>query len=314
MQPSAAPVPTDPRPWRKRHPVLARSLLYGLGLGLAALGLWLWLGRRAVDAADRLDYLRARVDTLTVVLQADPDGAEVLRVLDAELADPGLPADLRARSLRLRGIVARNRKDAAGLQAAYGEARRLLGSTPEAQVVALEWALCRVDLGDVRGARTLLDESVASAATLPAGQGGASFALWQTFLAAQVRAAEGAADAARIALHSTLDRLEAPLPAQGARLWLGLRDWAPADVVAEMSLWLAAALPPGSPAAVPIWKRLSLLGAHALDAQLIAAEGLARAGDAEGARVAWRQALALDASAARRGAERNPTLRALDAP
>lgn len=310
----APAAPTALRPWRKRHPVLARLLLYGLGLGLCALLLWLLLGRRAVDAEDRLDYLRARLETLTVVLQADAQGAEVLKVLDAEYGAPDLAPDVRSRALRLRGIVARNRKDAAGMNASYAEARRLLSRTPLVRVIETEWALCRVDLGDAAGARSLLGESVQGPLALPASEGGMALALWQTFLSAQVRAAEGDGDGARTALHVVLDGLVPPLPSDGPGLWLGLRSWQGADVAVEMSRWLAAGLPSGSPAAKPIWIRLSKLGANSLDAQLLAAEGLALAGDRASARVAWKRALELNAPGARLGSERNPTLKGLDTP
>ncbi len=125
MPTSTALPPAATAGWRKRHPVAARVVLYGIGLALALLAFWLLSGREQQDREDHVAYLWSRLETLPVVLQADPYGPEALKVLDAEYADPSLPAALRARVERMRGVIARNCKDRAGVDAAYGRAREI---------------------------------------------------------------------------------------------------------------------------------------------------------------------------------------------
>src|SRR6186713_2388631 len=100
--------PASPRGWRKRHPVLARVVLYSVLLGVLVIPAVLW-----VQARER--YLWARVEQISVEVELDHTGARALASLDKEfvewgfLPNPALSDPLRARAERLRGVLARLR-------------------------------------------------------------------------------------------------------------------------------------------------------------------------------------------------------------
>lgn len=291
-------------PWRKRHPVAARLLLYGVGLALAGLGLWLWLERRDLDRLDHVAALRARLEQLPLVLQVDPSGAEALRLLDADFADPGLPDDLEARAQRLRGVIARLRKDDAGMNRAFARARDLDPSPASVDALTLEWAYCRVDLGDTVGANLLLKAAVPADPVL---------AFWRQVVTARMFEASGTPEKGRRGLRTLLDLIPRPFEASPP-VWFMLAEWRVEDVAIEAVRWLVEGLPAGSAAAAPIWKRLPELCPRYPNALLAATEGLLAAGDTAQARAIWKRLKDADAAFAAKLAERKPDLAALERP
>jgi tetratricopeptide (TPR) repeat protein len=278
--------PRDPS-WRKRHPVLARAVLYGAGLALGGLALWLLAGRRAQDAEDRLLFLWKRLETLPIVVQADPDGAEALKVLDAEYADPALPAALRARAERMRGIIARNRKDRAAVDAAFDKALALDPAVADA--TRIEWALCLADLKDGSAAMKPLLAARPTSLTL---------ALWLELAVAQAEAAyEMPPEGAGLGRVALLTKAPTPLPSE-APVWLGLTEWTPAGVALETTRWKVLGVDPASEFATGCWRRLAELAPHDFEALVAATEGLLAGQDLEGARALWKLAQSADPGAA----------------
>jgi hypothetical protein len=282
--------------------VAARVVLYGIGLALALLAFWLLSGRKQQDREDHVAYLWSRLETLPVVLQADPDGPEALKVLDAEYADPSLPAALRARAERMRGVIARNRKDRAGVDAAYGRAREI--DSAARQLSDLEWAQCLVDLGD----------AVAARQRLPATPrlNGWTETIWTLLVRAQADALGGGPEIARGALGAALDGLPKPLPAE-APMWFGLDAWQPSGAALEATRWLLLDTSGGPEAARVAWQRLGLLAGGDIEALLACADGLLAAGDESAARSALDRARAVDPETTTRALRTRPGLGALGA-
>lgn len=305
MSASTSPSPGAAAPsWRKRHPIAARLVLYGLGLALG-LGLFAaWKARQGQDREDRVAFLWARLESLPVVLPADPEGPEVLKALDAEYADPALPADLRARAERLRGIVARNRKDRAGVDAAFSRARGLdpaAGATTD-----LEWALCVADLGDGAAARARMPTS----AKQP-GWGWAA-SIWYVLVQAQADAQAGSSVAARRALGEALDRLPRPLPREEP-FWFGLAEWEPSGAALEATRWLLLdtgfATPEVGRAA---WSRLAQLAHADAETLLACAEGLLALGETQAASEALGRARAADPALVAKALASRPGLQGIE--
>jgi hypothetical protein len=283
--PGAGPTPVDARPWRKRHPLAARLVLYGIGLAVGFGIYTAWTRRQDQDQGDRVRYLWARLETLPVILPADPEGPEVLKVLDAEYVDPALPEALRARAERLRGIVAHNRKDRPGVDAAFSRARAL--DPAQQPTIDLEWALCLAALGDGAEARKRLPASVE--------QPGWGFAAstWHALVKAQAEALTGGSMVGRRALDEALDRLPRPLPSQ-APFWFGLDAWQPVGAALEATRWALLDPAYATPdVAKRAWARLAALATDDAEALIASAEGLLAVGDrpaAESALVRARQA------------------------
>jgi len=286
--------------WRKRHPVVARVLLYGVGLALALLAFWLLTGRRQQDRQDHVAYLWSRLEALPVVLQANADGPEVLKALDSEYADPSLPAPLRARAERLRGVIARNRKDRAGVDAAYARARTIDPAASE--LSDLEWAQCLVDLGD----------AVAARQRIPSAPTPRSWAetIWSILVRAQADALGGGSTIARAGLGMALDQLPRPLPKERPT-WFGLDSWQPSGAALEATRWLLLD-PSGGPAAARVaWMRLGALAGEDIEALLACADGLLGAGEEQGAQAALERARAVDAEFTTRALRTRPGLAGL---
>ena len=304
MAAQASPAPDGTLGWRKRHPVLARVLLYGLGLALAGAGVWFWRCRCEQDDADRVKYLWARLETLPVVLQADPDGAEAGRVLDAEFSDPDLPDDLEARAQRLRGIVARLRGDARAMDAAFFRARNLDVSAQAVEAVTLEWAQCRIDVKDLDGARQLLMAPPPQHPVL---------GLWRPVIQAHLLEAAGKGEEGRIHLVTLIDKLPKPLP-RVPTAWFLLNEWRFEDVLVEAVRWLVAGLPEGSPQGASLWQRVPEFSPQDVRSLVAAAEGVLAAGDKIGARGLWARARKADPVFVAKISAQRPMLSELDAP
>lgn len=286
MASASQDVPPRHPSWRKRHPVLARALLYGLGMSLGGLALVLLAGRREQDREDQLAYLWKRLETLPIVIQADPDAAEAVKVLDAEYASATLPAALRARAERLRGIIARNRKDKAGVQAAFERALALDPGAEES--VRIELALCLVDAGDpVEATRHVMTLKPAST----------TLRVWAELARSQALLDQPDGMIRRQELVAFVHGLPAPLPVEPP-VWLGLAEWTPAGAALECVRWLVRLSAPESQEALELWRRLAALAPTDFEALLAATEGLLAAEDLDGARGLWARATAASPEAA----------------
>ncbi len=307
----------DTRPWRKRHPVISRTLLYGLGLGLAALLFVLFTERKADDEATRIEALQKELDGLSLVLATDPTGDVVLAKLDEKFSGDDLPVITQGRSLRWRAMAWRRKANTASTDAekqrAVQEVEKALEACAALQLepaerfaLQLEWAEARLERRDVTRARQVLPDSGdlihLGSAMLPS-------VLLLSLLEVQAKRLEGqAADAAVLAV-KTVQAIEPPLGQQIA--YVGGRDWTAAQVGIELASFATQV---GDPAlAGPAWKRLRAAAAYDFEVQVAAARGLLRAGDRANARSAWRSAKALNADLAAAEARRDAGLAALDA-
>ena len=303
-----APTARPPTPqaataaWRKRHPVAARMVLYGVGLALGLLAFWLLAGRKEQDREDHVAYLWSRLEALPVVLQANSDGPEVLKALAREYADPSLPAALRARAERLRGVIARNRKDRAGVDAAYGRARMIDPAASE--LSDLEWAQCLVDLGDAVAARQRIPSTPTPRSWTET--------IWAILVRAQADALGGGSTIARAALGVALDQLPRPLPLERPT-WFGLGSWQPSGAALEATRWLLLDTSGGPEAARSAWMRMGELAGRDIEALLACADGLLGAGEESAARSALDLARAVDAEFTARALRTRPGLAALRA-
>jgi tetratricopeptide (TPR) repeat protein len=238
---SGAGGPEAGRPgFRARRPWLARFLLYGPGLALVVAGVLLLANRRETDRADRLDYLRARLGSLDLVMAAGgADGnigaQSVLRVLDEEFADADLPEDLRARALRVRGIAQWRRGDLALADAAFGEALAREASPRSRGGILVEWAETRAHLGSHVEALELLDRP-----DLPRD---GALALLAATTRAYSLAQAGRREEGLQGLKSALAAIPAP-PAGTAPDWVAMREWTYEDARAQAEAHLKAGAGP----------------------------------------------------------------------
>jgi hypothetical protein len=296
-----------PRPWRKRHPVLSRSVLYVLGAGLVALLVLLFVDRRAQDESDRIAALREELNALNVVHVVDPDGDLVLKVLDEKFSEPGLPVRLQGRILRWRAMAQRKRGDREAVEAALREAAALDLEPLERAALQVEWAEARAEAGDGRGALEVLP-AAAPSHPLP-------LALLRAYVQAYARSAAGDRPQAIEGLRAALAGLSVPLP-RGPEAYVGGRSWSPAQAATVVSELVGRLAGPGAAEPGALWNRLRALAPEDYEAQVAAARGLAAAGREPDARSAWARARALDGRQAATQAASDPALAALgrDAP
>ena len=300
---SEAPDPHVELPWRKRHPVFSRMVLYVLGLLIIAGLVHLFLERQKVDEQDRLDALAHELDALATLHELDPDGTLVLEALDERFSDRDLPVQLQGRSLRWRALAHRKREAREPMEAAY-EAAAALDLPPRERVaMGLEWAESRLAFRDREGALAVLPATEQTRAALPLD-------LLRTLLAAQALHQQGAEDEAARLLQEALDGLSAPLPAD-VRVYVGGRDWVASEVATVMTEWLARL--PGADG-YALSRRLRALGPTDFTALRVAASGFLAAGRTEEAAATWAEARALDAREADAVERQLPALQALRAP
>lgn len=120
------PLSGQPLPWRKRHPVLSRVVLYTLGAAIIGVGLGLLLERRRVDAADHAVYLHSLLDGFDLTI-GTPGGRQIiLDTLAEEYARRDIPPDVYQRVLRVR----------AQIEAREGETEHALALLEEAEGIA----------------------------------------------------------------------------------------------------------------------------------------------------------------------------------
>lgn len=303
--PATGPLPQRPLAWRKRHPVKARLLLYGVLLAALSIPAVLWVRARR-------SYLEARIESLTLLVQLDPSGSSLREGLAAEfsewgpLPNPALTDALRQRAERLQGVAAGLGKDREAMEAAFGRAEALGGGATGGGAgiaLRLERAHCRLALGDVQGALSDLADAGAS--------GSPVLEIWRRLLAAQAAGTTDQAPARRAELEAHLSALPAPLPRREPE-WFMLRPWSAAEAALEATRWLASAPAVEGPAALALWARLVAQATGEAGVLLEAAEALALGGDLAAARRAFQQANEADPRRAQAQRAARPALRALD--
>lgn len=301
----------DVRPWRKRHPVLSRAILYTLGLALGTLLVVLWNQRKDEDRDTELDAIQQQIDGLGLVLAADPTGDELLALLDENFAGEDLPQKARQRSLRWRAMAWRRKAESAGgatdRDAAYARADEAFAAAEaldlpaeERYALQLEQVEARLARRDTAGAREILPSLDAATSVSPA--------LLRQFLLAQLLRLEGHTGKASDLLRDTLRGVEGPLQ-QGHDAYVGGREWSPLQVVIEMAAFVTTQ--EGRAGDAALWGQIRRLGADVYEAQKAAAAGLAALGSDDQALAAWRAATRLDPRLAGIEAGRDPALAAL---
>lgn len=275
----------DTRPWRKRHPVLSRVLLFGIGGGLAALLLVLLSQRTEEDA---LTELRGELQNLDIVLATHGGAERVLEILDEKTADLELPKNLAVHAGRYRAMALRNqwrRSQQPPLSAGPepSEIEAVLEATaahdPEPlakRALMLEWAEWRLEQEDPTGALDRL-----SRVRLPPGT---AWWLLGEHLRLVARAIGNEPEAAADELVPLLDGLPRPLPRPEQPIRVGGTEWMPQDVALVLVEKGSALYRQLGRDPAPLFSRLpGLVDGHPL-AMLRAARLLAARGDRPGAR------------------------------
>ena len=287
--------------WRRRHPVLARGLLYGAGAVLIALAALALVARGKIDRQDRLDYLAARLDALDTVAAPDRSGDEIGKVLDEVFADPDLPDALRQRALRARAIQRLKQGDAVAACGDLDAAAELAAAPADREAIRLERAQVLISGERAEEALALLDGLAAP--THPA------LAVWRILLGARALDVLGRGDEAVRALDGGLEALPRPL-AHADAIVFSLTPWTPSEAAIQATKSLVD-LAPRSLGAGP-WLRLLGLAPRDLVAALEAAKALRRGGFEAEANRAWVWAVSLGGGQAPRNALLDPDLAALE--
>lgn len=286
--------PVDTRPWRKRHPVLSRTILYTLGLGLGVLLVVLWNDRKAEDDATAQEAIQKQIDGLGLVLAADPTGDRLLALLDEKFAADDLPVHARQRSLRWRAMGWRRKAETAETDAArraaheaadvaYATALALELPAAERFALRLERAEALLVRKDLAGAREALPELAATP--------GVTAALMRQFVLAQLMRLEGAGPQACALLRSTLKGVRGPLPTE-PDAYIGGREWTAAQIAIELAAFVTSQ--DGRPSDADLWQHLCALAPSDYEAHKSAALGLLSLGSEDAALQSWRTARRLD--------------------
>lgn len=302
----------DLRPWRKRHPVLSRTILYTLGLALGVVLVVLYSERKDDDRATELEAIQKQIDGLGLVLAADPTGDQLLAILDEKFAGDDLPVHARQRSLRWRAMAWRRKAETATsdeaaaaafthADAAFEAARDLDLAAGERFGLQLERTEALMLRKDLEGARAALPD-------LPQAPSVTAALMRQFLLAQLVRLESGDAKACEL-LRATLGGIEGPVPTT-ADAYIGGREWTTTEIAIEMANFVTSQ--GNRPADAALWKRLRALAADDYEAQKAAARGLLALGSEDEAVAAWRTARALDGRLAATESARSDDLMRLD--
>ncbi len=297
-----APAPAGgggPTSWRRRHPVLARSILYGAGLVLAVVGIQLYLARRALNAADHLAYLEARLDDLDLLAGLPSGAAEIQKVLRSELADPALPPSLRQRALRVEAQLASGSKRPAEALRLLDEARAL-ASAPDARRALL------VERSEVLQALGQGDEALRELDLAGAPWPNPTLETLRRLEGAWIRSETGAKDDAARDLDQVLQDVPNP-PPDVPPVAIGFGRTSLLQALVKVAGLRARIAPEGADAS---WRRLAALAPGDYAALEAAARGLLEAKD-PAAREVWARAKRLDPRQAAAREARDPAFGAL---
>ena len=301
---SAMSTGTDNRPWRKRHPVLSRVVLFGIGALVVA---GLWFAKQQREAEDRHVRLRGELESFDVIIWV-PGGPEIVQQKLAADFGGDLPADLRAGALRWEAMALRHQardgdeEAAARIEPTYEKAMALAPDADMRIGLMFERAEARLERDDAEGALALI-----GAADLP--QGG-PWALMREHFSALAQALTGDPDEALRRIDAALDELEPPLALEPS-VTAGGRTWNRPEIATVATERLALLYQRAGKNEAGIWRRLSALAAYDCPSQVICAKNLVRVGDDVGAATAWGRAVRAAPDEAARWAEQDPALRAL---
>lgn len=295
---------SDPRPWRKRHPILSRVVLFGVGGAIVAAILLLW---QADQRERRITELRGLVASYDVLLIIESGPQAVLDSIAKDLSDPDLPADLRMAARRyeamaLRQLVRRgNAPEGAPerIHVALNEARALAGDRDTRNGLRLEQAEAYLEAEDVAKAREAL-------AAGDFGRDGLWAVLRDHYLAI-AEAVELGPEAGAKRLEALLGSWKAPLPVD-SEVVAGGRRWNLPQVATITVERLARIYATTGKDAGPLWERLSALAALDAREQLIAVKRLMESGLDETAGKGLLNAAARDPAETAAWIEQDPEL------
>ena len=273
-------------PWRLRHPVLSRSLLYGLGLVLLVVLVMAWMDRRAVNEADEHLALQKKMENLSIPLQQDPSGTVVLRALEEDYPLAGLPDDLRGLHHRMRALAlaSAGRLDeaiAAGAEAVNAESPGVGRELAQLEHARMLLRAKRNDeaLGALRDPPSDLD-------TIPL------VGVFRAQTRATVAVRQEQREQAKGLLAKAWGGLAEPLPASSEVFFEG-HDWTGAEVVFALARDLADLQDPEGAAAT--WRRLLRVAPGDARVAVEAAIGLEAAGASSDAEAALGRAREINA-------------------
>ena len=148
--------PETPKSWRKRHPVLARAILYTCGLALG-LGLYLALQeRKKDDRAYQVDVDILTLEALSVTQATDPSGRSLEKALDRDFSGRTLPDHVASREARWRAIAYRAQGRFKKAEEALDRAAGLTTDRSCRDAIAIERAYVRLAAKDAQGALDVL--------------------------------------------------------------------------------------------------------------------------------------------------------------
>lgn len=294
----------DTRPWRKRHPIVSRLVLLGVGGAIAATLLILMKN----DERDRrIVKLRAMVSSFDVLLILDSGPKKVLEQVEGQLQEPDLPVDLQVAARRYEAMALRRliRVDEApkGAQArvhaALEEAVGLAGDRLTRNALLLEQAEAYLEADDHKGARAALARG-------DFGREGPWAQMRDHYLAI-AEASELGSDAGLKRLEAILAKWEAPLPLR-PQVSAGGRTWNLPEIATVTAERIARLYAQRDRDQRPIWVRLGELTANDVDEQVICVKRLMAIGAEDDARRILAHALKLDEATTRAWAKDDPVL------
>lgn len=300
----------DPRPWRKRRPVLSRVVLYGLGLAAAGAIAFLLATRKKQDEEDQLEILRQRLLNLPSTVLGVPGGEdEVLRVLATDdFTDDDLPDDIRSLVERTRALALRRKLvdptqtvDVLEQVNAALEKAKALAPDEEQQALALEWAEARIECGTTEGVASLLADPAVKWTWEPAR-------ILRDYVEAAILAQNGDRPSAAKKLDHALQGLSGPLSISEDH-YIGGKPWSSAEAALVATEKLARIK--GGQGEPRIWERIRALAPEHWRAHARAGAAFASMERKEQALEAWRAARTANAQEATGALQADPTIREL---
>jgi len=147
----APPAPARPPSWRKRHPVLARAVLYGGALALVGVGFWVWRVQREKGRQDGLLTMIAAVEEN---MRGVPEG---IRVLTEDVLAKNPDEDVRRPALLALAACYDAQERYAEAESTYATAEREWPAGRPRGALYVPWANQRVRAGRPREALEMLD-------------------------------------------------------------------------------------------------------------------------------------------------------------
>ena len=273
----AATEQVDTRPWRKRHPVLSRVLLFGLGAVLIALLVVPYLERKKDDARTELE---GKLTAMEVGLFLGGGPRAVLQQVETDFLEPDdVPADLKARALRFAALAkkrmgAEGGFDSQAVQVAFAQAHAAAKDPDAQRGLLLEAAEAHLEVREFDEARTFLTNDLLQDA-------GPTWTLFREVFVAKTEAdADPGAAAARLdeALSAALGTGDAG--ARAEPVFVGARTWNLAQVaVYATDQRIVLARGENEDVVRSFWSRLAPLAVSDGGSAVLCAAGLLATGD-----------------------------------